>query len=186
MAMENMAGMRPGLTVAVMGMLVLPLGACGGSVAETLGMGKRSPDEFAVVRRQPLIVPPDFDLRPPRPGAERPVGERPSELAYSTLTGQAAGSTAGSAATGPGGATEPPRSATTSPGQSALLAEVGRVSTDPDIREELAAEAGTASVDRALFTRIMQEQPADTGAGQSPSVVRHEQRALDDLAEESF
>ena len=39
---------------------------------DALGMGKRSPDEFAVVKRAPLIVPPDFDLRPPEPGAPRP------------------------------------------------------------------------------------------------------------------
>ena len=37
-------------------------------------MGKRSPDEFAVVSRAPLIVPPDFELRPPRPGESAPAG----------------------------------------------------------------------------------------------------------------
>ena len=36
-------------------------------------MGKRSPDEFAVVRRAPLILPPDYGLRPPRPGETGPA-----------------------------------------------------------------------------------------------------------------
>ncbi len=35
-------------------------------------MEKVSPDEFAVESRAPLTVPPEFDLRPPQPGAPRP------------------------------------------------------------------------------------------------------------------
>ena len=31
-----------------------------------------SPDEFAVGRQAPLVIPPDFALAPPRPGAPRP------------------------------------------------------------------------------------------------------------------
>ena len=44
---------------------------CGG-VRKSLGFAKQSPDEFAVVRNAPLTVPPDYTLRPPRPGAQRP------------------------------------------------------------------------------------------------------------------
>src|SRR5262249_54092103 len=37
-----------------------------------IGLEKASPDEFAVESRAPLEMPPDFDLRPPQPGASRP------------------------------------------------------------------------------------------------------------------
>src|SRR5689334_12441757 len=37
-----------------------------------LGMDQVGPDEFAVESRAPLTIPPDFDLRPPQPGAARP------------------------------------------------------------------------------------------------------------------
>ena len=37
-----------------------------------IGLDKQPPDEFAVVTRAPLSVPPDFGLRPPIPGAQRP------------------------------------------------------------------------------------------------------------------
>lgn len=30
--------------------------------------GSRSPDEFAVARNAPLVIPPDYSLRPPAPG----------------------------------------------------------------------------------------------------------------------
>ena len=45
----------------------LLLTACG-----ALGGGAR-PDEFAVTRAQPLVVPPDFALVPPAPGAPSPA-----------------------------------------------------------------------------------------------------------------
>jgi hypothetical protein len=37
-----------------------------------LGMDRTGPDEFAVESRAPLLIPPDFNLRPPQPGAQRP------------------------------------------------------------------------------------------------------------------
>ena len=48
------------------------LTGCGGDAATALGLGRNSPDEFAVVDRPPLALPPDFALRPPQPGATRP------------------------------------------------------------------------------------------------------------------
>lgn len=38
----------------------------------SIGLEKTSPDEFAVESRAPLTMPPDFELRPPQPGATRP------------------------------------------------------------------------------------------------------------------
>src|SRR3984893_7327436 len=38
----------------------------------SIGLEKTSPDEFAVESRAPLTMPPDFELRPPQPGASRP------------------------------------------------------------------------------------------------------------------
>jgi hypothetical protein len=37
-----------------------------------VGMDRVGPDEFAVESRAPLTIPPEFDLRPPQPGAPRP------------------------------------------------------------------------------------------------------------------
>ena len=48
---------------------MLALAACSNTdVRDTLGINKAAPDEFVVVSRPPLSVPPEFDLRPPRPG----------------------------------------------------------------------------------------------------------------------
>ena len=49
------------------------------SLRDAAGLGKQSPDEFAVTTKAPLVIPPDFNLRPPRAGAppDQPDRSRP-------------------------------------------------------------------------------------------------------------
>jgi hypothetical protein len=56
------------LRFAALGASLVALAACG-SLREEAGLTKQSPDEFAVTTKAPLIIPPDFNLRPPSPGA---------------------------------------------------------------------------------------------------------------------
>jgi DUF3035 family protein len=46
------------------------LSGCG--FRQLIGLDKVGPDEFAVESRAPLTIPPDYELRPPAPGASRP------------------------------------------------------------------------------------------------------------------
>jgi hypothetical protein len=50
-----------------------------------IGIEKTSPDEFAVESRAPLEMPPDFDLRPPQPGASRPQEKSSDKLARQVI-----------------------------------------------------------------------------------------------------
>lgn len=50
-----------------------------------IGLEKTSPDEFAVESRAPLEMPPDFDLRPPQPGASRPQEKSSDKLAKQAI-----------------------------------------------------------------------------------------------------
>jgi Protein of unknown function (DUF3035) len=47
----------------------------------SIGLEPTLPDEFAVESRAPLTIPPDFDLRPPTPGAPRPQEKSPNQQA---------------------------------------------------------------------------------------------------------
>ncbi len=60
----------PLLTVACLSLSAL-LSGCGG-LRQAVGLDQVGPDEFAVESRAPLTIPPEFDLRPPQPGAPRP------------------------------------------------------------------------------------------------------------------
>ena len=51
--------------------MIFLLSGCS-SLRQAIGMDRTAPDEFAVESRAPLTIPPDFNLRPPQPGATRP------------------------------------------------------------------------------------------------------------------
>ena len=59
------------------------LAACGGNGV----FNRERPDEFAVQRQAPLVVPPDFSLSPPAPGAPRPADGTVSDQALEALFG---------------------------------------------------------------------------------------------------
>ena len=50
-------------------------------------LNRERPDEFAVSRQAPLVVPPDFSLTPPNPGAPRPQDNDASSQALDALFG---------------------------------------------------------------------------------------------------
>ena len=52
---------------------------------KAIGLEKSAPDEFAVESRAPLEMPPDFDLRPPQPGAPRPQEKSSDKLARQVI-----------------------------------------------------------------------------------------------------
>jgi hypothetical protein len=59
------------------------LSGCGGG-----GLFNRDrPDEFAVQRQAPLVIPPDFALTPPSPGAPRPSDQSTAQQAQDALFG---------------------------------------------------------------------------------------------------
>jgi len=101
------------------GAALLILAGCG-DVREDLGLGRSSPDEFAVIDRPPLSMPPDFGLRPPSPGAPRPqevnVTQRANDIVFAD--------------------SKPQDNATAemSPAERALLAQTGGDKADPNIR----------------------------------------------------
>lgn len=69
------------------GIGVLGLAGCS-STKNALGLNKVVPDEFRVVTKAPLVVPPDYALRPPNPGEPRPQELQPESQARQALLGQ--------------------------------------------------------------------------------------------------
>lgn len=62
------------------GLLALLPACSSGLIAQ-----RDTPDEFAVQRQAPLVVPPDFALVPPAPGAPRPGDSSASQQALDAL-----------------------------------------------------------------------------------------------------
>ena len=61
---------------------LLLAGCANGGIA-----GRARPDEFAVARNAPLVIPPDFNLVPPKPGEPTPQGSDARTQALEALFG---------------------------------------------------------------------------------------------------
>lgn len=117
--------------------LLLGIGAChAGGHAGVFAARKGTPNEFVVGRAAPLVVPPDFALVPPRPGAPRPQEADSSTQALNAMFGG---------------------QAKTSAGETALLNQAG-ANTEPGIRSA-AGSPGTNVVDKGAATRDILNAP---------------------------
>jgi hypothetical protein len=74
-------------SVAALGVALSGCAAAG----RALGVTKVTPDEFRVVTKAPLAVPPDYSLRPPAPGQPRPQELQPESAARVALLGSRQG-----------------------------------------------------------------------------------------------
>ena len=63
---------------------VAALASCD-TASRAFGVAKVTPDEFRVVTKAPLVVPPDYSLRPPQPGEPRPQELQPESAARQAL-----------------------------------------------------------------------------------------------------
>ena len=132
--------------------LTLPLAGCG-KARRVLGMEKQAPDEFAVVTRAPLTMPPDYGLRPPSPGAQRPQEIVPREQARRILLGNAGASSAPAGASNTDGLTS---------GERALLRRANALNADPLIRQTVNLESRSlASADDSFLNKIIFWQDPD-------------------------
>ncbi len=138
----------------LLGLALVALALTGCSdVRRSIGLDRQSPDEFTVVSRAPLSMPPSLaSLPPPRPGAMRPQDSTSSAVAAASVFG---GSSRGAAAAAAG----------KTQGESALIAQAGAKSgIEPGIRNKVDQEttqlivADKRWIDTLLFWQT-QEQP---------------------------
>lgn len=156
----------PGLSIVLM----VTLAACS-NVKESIGLNKRAPDEFSVVSKAPLIIPPDYNLRPPKPGAPRPTELAPVSEARAAVFG--------SGGKKPNGVKKTPQqmammalqqsktpSAPKSAGEIAMLGQAGADPSQADIRSTIRLETtGVSDKPKSLADRLLfwKEDPTEGG-----------------------
>jgi hypothetical protein len=146
-------------TIALLAVLAAAAAASGcGGMRQAMGGDKVAPDEFRVVTRAPLSLPPDYSLRPPRPGEPRPQELQPDQEARAAIFGQDVG-----------------RGATA--GERALVDRAGATSTDTNIRETVDFEGANIVHRNEQFTnRVIEFQGAQADAANPPAGQTEEQR----------
>jgi hypothetical protein len=124
------------------------------SMRDATGSAKEPPDEFAIVTKAPLVIPPDYNLRPPKPGAAPMNQVEPTQAAQQALLGA---DNATVAAAMPGNA---------SMGEKLLLTHAGAQNTDPTIRQDLVADDTALQTSSDSFTNnvLFWQKPATSDA----------------------
>lgn len=121
------------------------LTGCG--LVERSGSG---PDEFGVVTRAPLSLPPDYGLRPPRPGAGRPNETSPRDEAQAKLLRNLGDRGGGRLAP-----KESQISGKFTNGEAALLKRAEALDVDPEIRYLVERESGRVTEDDSLVDKLV-------------------------------
>ncbi len=143
-----MADTKKIFALAAISIGALALTGCD-STRQALGIdGKKAPDEFAVITKAPLIIPPDFTLRPPTPGQRSPRDELARNNAQTALLGRSSSN---------GVITQQEaRAAGTSAGELALLRQADAENVDSSIREVINRETSVlAENDESLLEKVM-------------------------------
>ena len=132
--------------IGALALLLAPAVLVAGCKSNDIADRKR-PDEFAVGKQAPLVIPPDYALTPPRPGAPRPIAADSQQQALEALFGP--------------GVQLPPRSEI----ENKLLSDANALKTDPTVRNTAASVDGkhaVAVVDKGQFLRELLDAPAGT------------------------
>jgi hypothetical protein len=131
---------------------VLLVNGCTSQQSNVFGEEKQAPDEFAVYSRAPLSMPPDFGLRPPKPGVTRPQTIKPRNDAKDALLSS---SRTPPSAKSIGNAAQ--AQADQTPGIVALLSNAGAKQANPDIRALINSETSglSSSLHKGITNNIL-------------------------------
>ena len=102
--------------------------------------GRNAPDEYAVTRNAPLVVPPDFALTPPRPGEAIPATDSRTQAIQALFGGPA------------------PRSAA----EQQVLGQAQAANAAPGARS-VVGDPGTTVVDKGAVTQTILAVPEGDG-----------------------
>jgi len=155
--------MKKILTLSAMAVLGFSVSGCT-TTSKALGLTKAAPNEFNILTKAPLIVPPEYNLRPPRVGESSAENNYSQEAARKALIGDV-------------DAAEPSR------GELVLMAKAGAAQANPEIRlaidGENSVERKTSGFsDRVLFWNNGSNLNAD-GSPIDPEVEARRLKAIE-------
>jgi hypothetical protein len=148
--------------IALVALLAAAAAASGcSSFSRAIGATRSSPDEFRVMTHAPLTLPPDYNLRPPRPGEARPGENDPASEARTALFGENVG-------------------AQSSTGERAFISAAGATAADDNIRETIDFESQGVVRRNQGFVNSLLSFGGSAGPAAAPLNAEEEQRRLAD------
>jgi hypothetical protein len=135
----------------------LSMAACA-KTKEQFDFSKKPPDEFAVIKRAPLEMPPDFQVRAPRPGAPRPLELATDQLAREAILGEDARKTLA-------------KQSGVSEGEAVLLQKTGAANASPAIRAQVDKETAEIIEDETPGIDTLKKMVGQNPAEPAPELV---------------
>jgi hypothetical protein len=114
-------------------------------IREATAVTKQSPDEFTVITKAPLVIPPDFNLRPPQPGIGSRYALDPAVQGQRALFPQSAVTQTANLGDG------------YSDGERLLLSKSNALNADPNIRRVISADAGEDNQGLEFAKKVLAE-----------------------------
>ena len=141
--------------------VALALTACN-PFRESMSLNRTAPDEFQVIAHAPLSMPPDIALRP-SPSGTAPSQETPTQAESQSIV-------INSGDTGAPTIDLSDRS----PGEAALLQNVGATSVDPNIRQVIEEETSAqVERDRSVISQLnFWQTPEPPAEGGTPTIEK--------------
>jgi hypothetical protein len=127
------------------------------AIREATGAAKVPPDEFTVLTKAPLVLPPDYNLRPPQPGIASRNEPNPEDQARAALFPQGGQAEA----LGP----------EYSDAEKTLLTRSGALEADPNIRRSVTTDVGIEDQGPAFAQRVLYPQTATAGTAPAQASV---------------
>jgi hypothetical protein len=130
------------------------------SVREATGAAKTPPDEFTVLTKSPLVIPPDYNLRPPQPG-------------IASRNDPDAGETGGNLNLPQGATTAASLGATYSDAEKLLLTKTNALSVDPNIRKTVTTDVGLEDQGPGFAQKVLFQgaDPPKPAAAMAPAAT---------------
>ena len=133
--------MRAGQIAAILGLGMTLMGC--ESVRQATGAAKLAPDEFTVLTKAPLVLPPDYNLRPPQPGIasrNEPDADDAGRNALFQQTPAEASAALGTAY---------------SDGEKLLLTKSNALIVDPNVRHNVTSDVGQEDQGPAFAQKVL-------------------------------
>lgn len=135
--------------LALLGLAAM-VSACGGGLSDAFGYKKYPPDEFAIVKKQPLIIPPEYSLKPPKQAGGVVARASLQTQAEEILTGREV---------------EAPQTGT--PGEQELLERAGANPAQNSIRAQLQNDGRSVVVkNREVTNNLVLESSGEQADGE--------------------
>ncbi|HAK98768.1 MAG TPA: hypothetical protein DCP14_05410 [Rhodobiaceae bacterium] len=119
--------------------LTLTVSACGSGLSDAFSYKKNPPDEFAILKKQPLIIPPDYSLKPPNQAGSKIARASTRVEAEQILTGR-----------------EVDISEISSDGEKEILDRVGSNPSQNNVRSKIQSDGNTViSKDKTITENLI-------------------------------